>query len=100
MNLPPFYIGQKVVCLKGAGKIVKDQIYTVADCFQCQVCKEWHVQFSELPTGRPDYHCCEVIKSSQHLGGPAKYFAPIQENFQSISLEKILEEETELISVN
>lgn len=102
-NLPPFYVGQKVVCLKTSptGVPKKGCTYTVQACFQCPECKEWHIKIFEVASPYTKYSCCIPIKTTgKYIGGPAKYFAPIHENFESISLSKVLEEETKLISVN
>lgn len=91
LNLPPFYVGQKIVSLISWNQVrvlygykypQKEQVVVVTDIFKNNG-GEWMVT---IPG-------CEVPLWS-------KRFAPIHENFQSISLEKVLEEETKLISVN
>jgi hypothetical protein len=107
MNLPPFHIGQKVVALKTSFKrhgfqIVKWEVYTVKDQYQCEKCGKWVVGLAELSPINPNQwrSCCMDDCKLTCAGGNAKYFAPIVENFQSITLEKVFEQETKLISVN
>ena len=98
INLPPFYVGQKVVyldlsigfCVEGS-KIKRGQIVVVKG-----------LDFSKLHVGSKSKTKAWFIEISEHPGCLyiASDFAPVQENFQSISLEKILEEETKLIGVN
>lgn len=103
MNLPPFYVGQRVVALKNGFFHIKGEKYTVAEMMFCSSCKVWSVLTSENSFEPASiYHCdCGAnLKSTIYVGGNAKYFAPIEENFQSISIEKVLEKETPLIGVN
>lgn len=110
INLPPFYIGQKVVAiidLIGKGEKrepvfygAKGTEYTVSGIFKC--CK-WKINVSiYYPAGYTEMKCggCNTVLCDFIVWCPADSFAPVKENFQSISLEKILEEETKLISVN
>jgi hypothetical protein len=102
MREQPFYIGEKVVAVKSFGRVTKDSEYTIIDIAQCS-CGAWHVLVKEIAySGAPNYPCCTCYKkvnlSAGYSGGPAKFFAPIQENFQAITFEKIME--TELTSVN
>lgn len=108
LNLPPFYVGQKVVCICPEVYRVwpKGQTFTVADNGKCLNCGEWHTAIKETVLshiGNIDCTFCRAstsMKSGIFMGTDSKSFAPIQENFQSISLEQVLELETPLISVN
>ena len=86
INLPPFYVGQRVVQLVDGsrGQSKKGDVHTVLGI---KLLSQWCIDIGQKEGDRTIWcwHYC---------------FAPIQENFQSISLEKILEEETKLISVN
>jgi hypothetical protein len=90
-NLPPFYAGQKVVSLIGWEDARRIYGYNYPSKGQVVVVQGiesnghggWHIQ---VPN-------CEVVLWYKH-------FAPIEENFQSISLEKVLEKETPLIGIN
>lgn len=107
INLPPFYVGQKVVALATSRnvlgcQVVKDSIYTVAGNFQCPVCKKWMIDIKEILCPWMDnlQRCCVDVPYSKYMSGRSEKFAPLLENFQSISLEKVMETETPLISVN
>ena len=105
LNLPPFYIGQRVIALTSdpkGGMRIKGKEYPILDIRECK-CGRYTVDIGE----RGVY--AVVICSSCRHETPrptvtewhnAASFAPIQENFQHITLEKVLEEETKLISVN
>lgn len=91
-EFPPFYVGQKVISKSnftgirktwGFSYPKKGEIVTVLSIHKHPVHDFWLIT---IPVCE-----CELCH---------KNFAPIEENFQSISLEKILEEETKLISVN
>lgn len=106
-NLPPFYVGQRVVALitivKPYISLVKGTEYIVLDLYQCQICKEWNVGFARFikdATVRKLTCCTKDYNAPPYYYAGATRFAPITENFQSISLEKVLETETPLISVN
>lgn len=66
-------------------------------------CKKWSVYVGVKSSG---IHYCQTHNTKHKTGikggvfHNSKYFAPVQENFQSISLEKVLEKETPLIGVN
>lgn len=107
LNIPPFYPGQKIVRIGKTvhfehGIVFKDKVYTCAGCLMCN-CGRWKVMLLEFPA--PENSECDCVCGfnngyQKYYSGHAVYFAPVVENFQSISLEKILEEETKLISVN
>lgn len=100
---PKFYIGQKVTPLKSTavgGGLEKGQVVTVENIVQC-TCGAWMVGVAE----RQGF--CEVSDHKGHdfthpghicFHGDEKFFAPVIENFQAITFEKILEKE--LSSVN
>lgn len=109
-NLPPFYVGQKVVRTgptvetKSGRRVTKGSVYTVAFCYCCASCSSWKVGILELPCATPTQkatcHCGCKKGNISHYVGSAKFFAPLLENFESVSLSKILEVETKLIGVN
>lgn len=102
-NLPPFYVGQKVVALKTMKFILKDNTYTVANCFQCKKCKEWHVllsEFIEKSNAHYTCYCGDTFDNLQNAGAGAKRFAPIEEKFQSISFKEVIKIESPLIGIN
>ena len=103
INLPPFYAGQKVVALVTGFGMNKGDQKTVISCFKH--CCQWHIDIGLLSPVDKTFTCKKCNSKLQLINGKTLYpeavcFAPVQENFQSISLEKVLEEETKLISVN
>jgi hypothetical protein len=109
-NLPPFYVGQKVIAIQDHSRLTfkKGQMFIVLDIrFYC--CS-WEIFIGVNEAPLPDPYCmyeqkccrCSKIELSRDIRCffYADLFAPVYENFQSISLSKILEEETKLISIN
>lgn len=105
--ISPFYIGQKVVCVKShsQGVIKKGQEFTVTGVFEpdCN-CDNWTITIG-LKTIIPFHQCsfCGYIRKNESSESSEfrfgyTMFAPVQEDFKSISFTKVLEEE--LISVN
>lgn len=103
-NLPPFYVGQPVVCVKSIGCYKEGNKYVIKYMGQCPYCKCWMVGAIEhgrhLSMCSHNCGCGEILSVVPYYTALAKRFAPIEENFQSISLTKVLEQETELISAN
>jgi len=89
INLPPFYVGQRVVALvsSAAPTMVpyeKGDEFTVSK-FAKSKAGEWHMSF----IGRPEdefYDC--------------NNFAPIESTFSAITLSEVIEIETPLICNN
>lgn len=101
-SLPPFYVGQKVVVLKRlyVAKKKKGTIVEVLAIMRCK-CGLWLIDIGTKCKHDFDITCeCENVIDNGIMWLDARMFAPIQENFQSISLEKILEEETKLVGAN
>lgn len=92
-NLPIFYPGQKVVCV--ANDILNDFM------FKPKIGKEYTIkgQSKTFPDG---WFIVELPfgKTGQVCSYNYKYFAPVKEQFASISYEKVLENEQQLISSN
>jgi hypothetical protein len=103
LNLPPFYVGQRVVCNTPTPTISKGLEYRVIDMYYVSCCKTWGVCVGVEAVGK---HYCPAHNTTHNpkvLSGvyhDAEFFSPIEENFQSISIEKVLEKETPLIGVN
>lgn len=97
INLPPFYIGQKVEYVNSVvgsfngltPKIKKGDIVKVV---ACELHKGW------LISSKKEWFV-EVDADSSMLY-VAEDFKPIQENFQEISYSEVVKEEKKLISVN
>lgn len=107
-NLPPFYVGQKIVALvtHPDGFYTEGSVYTVR-AIQKGVCachqEDWEVAIGVLIYGQglECVTCLEVVgKTGEMLFEDCADFAPIETTFQPISLTKVLEEETALIGVN
>lgn len=108
INLPPFYVGQKVVALVDFThpdvQLKKGNEYIVLELKQCSVCKRWDIGFTPVIKGYENgyWRCCgkKDKVSGKYFMASSEKFAPITENFQSISLTEVLKEETKLIGVN
>lgn len=90
-SISPFYVGQEVAAVKDnkpsmAQKYKKGDVVTVEALKQSPISGLWNFQFK----GQLNRKCW--LDCSR--------FAPITSAFQSITLEKVLEEETKLIGVN
>lgn len=102
-NIPPFYVGQEVECIKSHlwGFISKGQKFVVTGVYKFCCC--WQVTVG-VDTGWMDSTCNKCNHVSNHKNNEfpfaASLFSPIITNFESISLNKVLELETPLIGVN
>jgi len=97
INIAPFYAGQKVVAVDAVSgsRFKNGQIYTVSAV-------EYKLGNQNHPIGRVTYYWYVGIVG--FADGGAYYrpaiFAPIEEKFQPISLEKVLETETPFVCSN
>lgn len=96
INLPPFYVGQKVVYLDktegiflGTAKIKKHDVCTVTGM---ELTKGWKI------SDKKEWFI-SVAEDTVHIYYSGD-FVPIETTFQEISYEKVMEEEKKLISVN
>jgi hypothetical protein len=99
MKEQPFYIGQKVVCVESKGAYQKGIEYVVKVIQQCS-CGLWKVGCVEHNINNP-INVCKCGSDGpvvRYWLANSSRFAPIQENFQAITFEKIME--TALTSVN
>lgn len=101
LNLPPFYVGQKVICVNSIGTygLTKNKIYTVHDIFNC-VCGIKTVDLG-FKTAHAGSRCSNCRKANT---GVFTYrldrFRPLQEQkFRAVTFEKVMEE-TEAICEN
>lgn len=106
INLPPFYVGQRVVCVKdnSSKSIKKGQEFSVLGLNQFS-CGCWSIDIgikSESPrTGCGEHGLHQTAKCNNGIKWfHVKLFAPIEQTFQPITLEKVLEIETKLVSAN
>lgn len=110
IQLPPFYIGQRVVALKTKGNslgifIEKGKEYTVKDIEALCECGYWMVDagFKAIPNHGGYCECGKYLSNSiikNQVWISHVLFAPIQESFESISYSKVMEKESSAISVN
>jgi hypothetical protein len=105
--IPPFFIGQKIICIKGRkgkySEVIKDQTYIVGECIYCENCKVWWVgvlkQSGLIVSICPSCHVVVPASNKYYYYG-AELFAPIEENFQSISFKECIEKEQVVTSIN
>lgn len=98
INLPPFYVGQRVIRIKEDTSGIKiGHKGTVVEIYYCCQGNGWRVLLDNISDTPGKCVCCCRKNDYGYL---ASNFAPIEENFQSISLKKVLETESPLISVN
>lgn len=104
-SISPFYVGQEVVALVTTRLLKKGKCYIVKAVYpgQCN-CAKWLISIGIKEwaegTRMPCNKCGSYIIRKSETQHPAQLFAPITSTFQSITLEKVLEEETKLIGVN
>lgn len=95
----PFYVGQKVVALKGGKVINKGQIYTVRKCAQYP-CGCWVVDIG-VSRGNGYSTLCDPHTNNEMSGDywyAAQLFAPVETRF--ISLAEVIKIESPLTCVN
>lgn len=105
-EFPPFYIGQKVVCLIDEPKVgvKKGDVYTVDKYYK--LCCVWIIETKEVIspinyTGYCKHHGIAIfVIQNKPLPFESTALAPVEHSFQSIELEKVIEIETPLICVN
>lgn len=93
MSLPKFYVGQKVVCLVDTYSLQEGKIYTVTTVDTN--CKCGSIGVGILPD-TTHLHCdrCNItFEQAKDRLFPAPYFQPLIEEYQSISFEKVIENE-------
>lgn len=95
INLAPFFIGQRVVgsdVVLPASRIKKGHPYIIREC-------HFTPSLNPIANGKSFWYVC-IEEWPDHRWLAPRLFTPVQENFQSITLEKCIEVETPLISVN
>lgn len=104
MNLPKFYVGQKVVAITDHGRLIfrKGDVFTVTGIYP-SFCKCWSLLITiGIPHTAMRKKCrqCNKIVAVETIEWtfPAEKFEPIIEDFQAITFEKVIEKE--LASVN
>lgn len=102
INLPPFYVGQRVVALVD-GFLKKGQVYTVKGCHK--QCCHWLVDVGLTSPVTIDLYCCPGKPPLRLVEGgllcpESVCFAPIESTFSAITLSEVIEIETPLICNN
>lgn len=106
-NIPPFYVGQRVVAVMNSprGFFKKGQEFVVQGIHFFKCChQDWVISIGI--DGIDRYCACACGTrfvfpgSNVFMWHVTSLFAPIESQFQSITLEKVLETETPLIGVN
>jgi len=111
-NLPPFYIGQKVIYITGTN-MPKDSIHTVSGLHKSD-CGCYVIQINGQPPkveigdiSNPNWKCKQCGKQYKKTNENcfrrwlASSFRPLQEEtFPLIELSKVIEKEKQLVSSN
>lgn len=99
-NLPSFYVGQKVVYI-GRYKELIGSIHTITKVYKIR-CGCYIVETDNL--SNDDYNTCSDCGCRIYIYGKvgmASSFKPLQESvFPSLTMSKVLEKESQLISMN
>lgn len=101
LNLPPFYAGQKVVCIKDWPQygLIKDKVYTITGVLKC-TCGWVGVYYGVKNMDSFGFTCYVGGQPNEWCTEPDK-FVPIQEQkFPLITLSKIQELEKEEILIS
>lgn len=112
-NLPPFYVGQKVVSIESFDCLVEGHVYTVIKCHLRTCGCGWVVEVN-IPNISVDgnriykgmtVRCssCKKLRLSQSNNACYfhRRFRPLQESvFPSLTMSKVVEKESQLISMN
>lgn len=105
LGLPPFYVGQKVVCIRpnienlpSMGQVLTVHEITKSKC----PCDMWIVSFLNI-LGYGNGTICLDCYTYLSNGGPLYFysnrFVPLLENFTAITFKEVIEIEQPLISV-
>ena len=103
-NLPPFYVGQKVVAVAShsQGLFKQGQIFTIKSVFisKCK-CNDWSVTIGYTSNNKlKECSTCGAVWDND-FSFSATRFAPLQESvFPSLTMSRVIEKERELISMN
>ncbi len=104
-NLPPFYVGQRVICIVGSELTSEDETYIVTGIYRgvCK-CAKWVISVGIEETAPGTLmncgRCNKKLVRREQCVHPAQHFVPETNSFESISFEKVVEIESPLVSVN
>lgn len=102
LNLPPFYIGQKVVCISPNKDypIKEGQVVIIKEVRQNKCCGVWVVNVGISSFNDKMIRCSCNLRYANDNTLSAKRFVPAQEQkFKAVTFEKLCEE-VELICEN
>lgn len=99
IDLPPFYVGQKVVRIVESNRpdMKKGSKYTIADIRYC--CRKWGWRIALVEVDNTRKGVCECGRRDTP-NFAAKNFAPVEENFETISFKEVIRKETPLTCSN
>lgn len=102
LNLPPFYVGQKVVYIGTKGTLPMKSIHTVVD-IKRHPCGCWAVNVGRIADKRYGGINCTIHSSAINiktnmLWWDSKVFAPIEERF--ISFAEVIAIESQVTGAN
>lgn len=105
LNLPPFYVGQKVVYINNVS-LPTNSIHTVLNIVKSSCCGMWGIQIecSRLLLA-PQKRCCQCGLHSSFTG-ERQYYAAIsfktleEMKFPSLKMKEVVKKESQLISMN
>lgn len=104
INLPPFYVGQKVVAVNNSALWKKGQEFTIKSITKS--CCYWEVDINlSAPNGISFFRCyiCNRkhgLKPGDPIYPDAYCFAPLEEKFEVISYKKVIKREQPVICRN
>ena len=97
-NIHPFYVGQKVVCIKSnpTGTLKENKVYEIKAMRNCPMCNASEVNVGFI-SDRKLINCgCGFTEINQGFYWASR-FRPLQEaKFKAVSFEKIIEEVEQL----
>lgn len=101
INLPPFYVGQRVVAIKdhSQGFFKKGQEFKVTGMYPyiCKCKSGWTITVGQVHFSPLHEPCCGICKTRFERKGQRQFetiaFAPIEEQeFKAVTFKKIMEE--------
>lgn len=100
LNLPPFYVGQRIVAIVEKKFLVKGKIYVVIGLHKYK-CGCWVVEVERID-GYETY--CGICSTENDLKKgvwhDVEFFVPLEQTFRSITFEEVIKIESPLIGIN
>jgi hypothetical protein len=93
--IPPFYIGQKVVCVKTSVREVykEGELYVVRELIRCPKCGEWLVGCTphNLQTPKFTHSCGSEFPATSYWVVNHYSFTHLFHNYKSVTFQDITE---------